>query len=73
MIKKLNCQMMSNYSHAVSLELKMRTFGALLQVEFTFFVLGFFFFFCNIYKLFPEHEIFLCIISLLSVWFVESN
>lgn len=38
MIKKLNCQMMSNYSHAFSLKLKMRTFGALLQVEFTFLV-----------------------------------
>ena len=45
MIKKLNCQMMSDYSHAVSLELKMRTFGALLQVEFTFLVcFGIFFF-----------------------------
>lgn len=30
--------MMSNYSHAYSLKLKMETFGALLQVDFIFLV-----------------------------------
>lgn len=58
MIKKLNCQMMSNYSHAVSLELKMRTFVALLQVEFTFFVLGFFFFFVTYTNCFQNMKYF---------------
>ena len=50
-IKKLNCIVMSNYSYVLSLKLKMRKFGAVLQVEFIFLIcFGTFFF--NIYRLF---------------------
>lgn len=52
-IKKLNSIVMSNYSYVLSLKLKMRKFGAVLQAEFISLIcFGALFF--NIYRLFPK-------------------
>lgn len=53
-IKKLNSIVMSNYSYVLSLKLKMRKCGAVLQVEFISLICFGALFFFNIYRLFPK-------------------